>query len=60
MIMTQVLNNILRGDFTSFDDLPANIRNTAILDLVKLANEGKLSGRKAIFGFSFDKFVLFS
>jgi len=43
--MTQVLNHLLRGDFTSLDDLPENIRNNAILDLVKLAKDGKLSGK---------------
>ncbi|CAF1151697.1 unnamed protein product [Rotaria sordida] len=43
MIMTQVLTSLLRGDFTSLDDLPANVRNDALLDLAKLASEGKLS-----------------
>lgn len=44
MIITQVLTSLLRGDFGSLDDLPANVRNDALLDLAKLAGEGKLSG----------------
>ncbi len=43
MIMTQVLTSLLRGDFASLEDLPANVRNAALLDLAKLASEGKLS-----------------
>ena len=46
MIMTQVLTSLLRGDFASLEDLPANVRNGALLDLAKLASEGKLSGKK--------------
>lgn len=45
MIITKVLTSILQGDFSSLDDLPPNIRNDALLDLVKLASEGKLSGK---------------
>ena len=41
--MTQVLTSLLRGSFASLDDLPANVRDNAILDLAKLASEGKLS-----------------
>ena len=48
MIITQVLTSLLRGDFASLDDLPANVRNDALLDLAKLASEGKLSGKKSI------------
>ncbi len=44
--MTQVLTSLLRGDFQSLEDLPANVRNGALLDLAKLASEGKLSGKK--------------
>jgi len=45
MIVTQVLTSLLRGDFTSLEDLPVNVRNDALLDLAKLASEGKLSGK---------------
>ena len=45
MILTEVLTSLLRGDFASLDDLPVNVRNDALLDLVKLAGEGKLSGK---------------
>ncbi|CAF3600523.1 unnamed protein product [Rotaria sp. Silwood1] len=43
MIMTQVLTSLLKGDFASLENLPANVRNDALLDLAKLAREGKLS-----------------
>jgi hypothetical protein len=45
MIMTQVLTSLLRGDFASLEDLPASVRNGALLDLAKLASEGKLSSK---------------
>ena len=45
MIMTQVLTSLLRGDFASLEDLPTNVRNDALLDLAKLASDGKLSGK---------------
>ncbi len=45
MIMTQVLTSLLHGSFASLEDLPANIRNDALLDLAKLANEGRFSGK---------------
>lgn len=44
MIMTQVLSSLLQGNFASLEDLPASIRNNALLDLAKLAGDGKLSG----------------
>ena len=43
MIVTQVLKSLLQGDLASLNDLPANVRNDALLDLAKLASEGKLS-----------------
>lgn len=45
MIMTQVLTSLLQGDFKSLNDLPTNVRNDALLDLAKLAGDGKLSGK---------------
>ncbi len=45
MIITQVLTSLLRGNFASLEDLPSNVRNGALLDLAKLASEGKLSGK---------------
>ncbi len=45
MIMAQVLSSLLRGDLSLLEDLPPNIRNQALLDLAKLASEGKLSGK---------------
>lgn len=45
MIMTQVLSSLLRGDLAALEDLPPNVRNDALLDLAKLAGEGKLSGK---------------
>jgi hypothetical protein len=47
--MTQVLTSLLRGDFASLEGLPVNVRNNALLDLAKLANEGKLSGKIDLF-----------
>jgi hypothetical protein len=43
--MAQVLSSLLRGDLSLLEDLPPNIRNQALLDLAKLASEGKLSGK---------------
>ena len=42
--MTQVLSNLLQDGFASLDDLPANVRNDVLLELAKLAGEGKLTG----------------
>ncbi|CAM4757594.1 unnamed protein product [Rotaria magnacalcarata] len=42
MIVTQVLTNLLRGNFSSLEDIPASVRNEALLDLAKLAGDGKL------------------
>lgn len=44
MIMTQVLSNLLQDGFSSLEDLPANVRNDVLLELAKLAGEGKLTG----------------
>ena len=43
--MTQVLSNLLQDGFGSLDDLPENVRNDMLLELAKLASEGKLSGK---------------
>ena len=45
MIMTQVLSTLLQDGFGSLEDLPENVRNDMLLELAKLAGEGKLSGR---------------
>ncbi|CAF4444951.1 unnamed protein product, partial [Rotaria magnacalcarata] len=36
------LTNLLRGNFSSLEDIPASVRNEALLDLAKLAGDGKL------------------
>ena len=46
MIMTQVLSTLLKDGFSSLEDLPSNVRNDVLLELAKLAGQGKLSGEQ--------------
>ncbi len=47
MILTQVLSSLLQDGFASLEDLPSKVRNDVLLELAKLASEGKLSCKRS-------------
>lgn len=60
--MTQVLSTLLKDGFSSLEDLPEKVRNEVLVELAKLAGQGKLSGfeSKKVFAENFDLFFSFS